>query len=350
MPSRVLTEAQRLVASGLSVIPILADGTKRPAVAWKSYQDRLPTPDELRRWFGRGGVGLAIIGGEVSEGLEILDFDDSAVFTPWGAMVETLCPGLLATLPLVRTPTDGRHAYYRCQVIAGNQRLARKLNAEGRPGVLVETRGTGGYVLAPPSPPACHPLRQPYVLRQGDLAHIPTITPAERQCLLNAARRFNAYVPPERPHQVPSSPRQPAGERPGDVFSARVSWAEILEPHGWIIVGYHGEVTLWKRPGKRERGVSATTNFGGSDVLYVFSSNAFPFEHGTAYSKFAAFALLEHRGDFQAAARLLSLKGYRTPRAGEVLLPLDDPWLGPRWRMHGIPLTVRRIGQGRVHG
>src|SRR4029450_13793516 len=106
--------------------------------------DRLPTPDELRRWFGRGGVGLAIIGGEVSEGLEILDFDDSAVFTPWGAMVETLCPGLLATLPLVRTPTDGRHAYYRCQVIAGNQRLARKLNAEGRPGVLVETRGTGG--------------------------------------------------------------------------------------------------------------------------------------------------------------------------------------------------------------
>jgi hypothetical protein len=82
----------------------------------------------------------------------------------------------------------------------------------------------------------------------------------------------------------------------------------------------------------------------------VFSSNAWPFEPQTAYSKFAAYALLEHHGDFRAAARLLALKGYRTTKPGEMLPPLHDPWLGPRWKMHGIPLTVRHIGEEGGHG
>jgi len=56
--------------------------------------------------------------------------------------------------------------------------------------------------------------------------------------------------------------------------------------------------TFWCRPGKKS-GTSATTNFGGSDLLYVFSSNAEPFEQQTAYSKFHAYALLYHDGDFR---------------------------------------------------
>jgi hypothetical protein len=96
----LLPEALRLRGGRLSVIPVLADGTERPAIPWKSYQARLPTPDELWRWFRRSCVGLAIIGGDVSERLEIPDFDDSAVFTPWATMVETFCPSLLATPPI----------------------------------------------------------------------------------------------------------------------------------------------------------------------------------------------------------------------------------------------------------
>jgi hypothetical protein len=100
---------------------------------------------------------------------------------------------------------------------------------------------------------------------------------------------------------------------------------------------------------QQQRGTSATTNYAGSDLLYVFSSNAHPFEPETAYDKFAAYALLEH-GDFQAAARLLALKGYRQSKPGERLPPLHDPWLGPRWRFHGVPLAVRRMGVEVMHG
>lgn len=76
------------------------------------------------------------------------------------------------------------------------------------------------------------------------------------------------------------------------------------------MVGQRGEITLWKRPGKRERGISATTNYAGSGLLYVFSTNAAPFEAERAYSKFAAYTLLNHGGEFVAAARALAAQGY----------------------------------------
>jgi hypothetical protein len=305
-------EACRLLGSGLSVLPVLADGRKRPAVTWKLYQARLATAEELAQWFRLRPMGLAVIGGEVSGNLEILDFDVHALVDPWAQMVDDLCPGLLARLPQVQTPSHGRHVYYPCLVIAGNQKLAQRPSENGRPETTIETRGRGGYAIVPPSPRRCHPLHKPYVLLQGDLAAIPTITPDERKILLNAARSFDAYVKPKRivSDRFLSRSSQPHGDRPGDVFNARDDWPAILEPHGWIMVGQHGDITFWKRPNKPEPGISATTNYGGRLLLYVFSSNAWPFEPGTAYSKFAAYSLLEHGGDFAAAAKALSRRGY----------------------------------------
>ena len=69
-------EAQRLVESGISVIPVKTDGTKAPALRWKDYQSRQATPAELHKWFHPGKYGLGAVAGEVSGNLEILDFDD----------------------------------------------------------------------------------------------------------------------------------------------------------------------------------------------------------------------------------------------------------------------------------
>ncbi|MGH8072257.1 MAG: bifunctional DNA primase/polymerase [Candidatus Entotheonellia bacterium] len=309
--SSLAAEGIRLTASGLSVIPIKPDGSKAPAVAWQGYQSRRPTLDELAAWFTSGRHGLAILGGAISGNLEIVDFDDVTCFGPWADLIEELSPGLLTRLPAVKTPSDGRHVYYRCPVIEGNQKLAQRPDADGKPKTAIETRGEGGYVLAPGCPLACHPAHKPYVLLDGDLGDIPPISPEERSLLLNAARTFNTYVASERGvSERPAVQPHAIGDRPGDLFNARVSWETILTPHGWTRVGQRGELTLWKRPGKREGGWSATTNYGGSNLLYLFSSNAPPFEPETAYSKFAAYALLEHEGDFQAAAKGLVAQGY----------------------------------------
>jgi hypothetical protein len=103
------------------------------------------------------------------------------------------------------------------------------------------------------------------------------------------------------------------GDRPGDLFAASVSWHDILEPYGWKYVGgRHGHL-LWRRPGK-PRGWSATSGLGDTDLLYVFSTNAPPFEADMLYSKFGAYCVLEHKGDFTAAARALAILGYRRSR------------------------------------
>jgi putative DNA primase/helicase len=295
----------------LSIIPIKRDGSKAPALPWKSYQSRTPTEAELRAWFEHAGYGLAVIAGAISGSLEILDFDAADIFPPWADLVEELSPGLLYRLPVVQTPTRGRHVYYRCATIAGNQKLAQHPDANGRPETDIETRGEGGYVLAPGCPLACHPLGKPYVLLDGDLVDIPTITPEERHLLHQAARTFNTYTPPGRPisPNMSAAEGQASGTRPGDDYAARTSWESILQPHGYVKARPWKGATLWRRPGKRQ-GWSVVTGGAEPGLLWAYSTNAAPFEPEHAYTKFATYALLYHRGDFTAAAKTLANAGY----------------------------------------
>ena len=313
--------------SGLSLLPVSTDGTKarawpllpkawddrqgREQATWKPYQTRQPTPDEVQAWCSHR-VGLGIIGGRLSGNLDILDFDDPALFAPWCDMVKELAPGLVQRLPLVKTPSEGRHLYYRCQIIAGNTKLAEAMTSEGTRGkTLIETRGESGYTLSPVCPPTCHVRKKPYQLIDGDLTDIPTITPDERMTLWQGAQSLNQYVEPERTISY-----EPKGytmvmndDRPGDAYNVRATWDEILLPHGWRVVGQRGEVTLGCRPGK-EHGLGATSGWNGTDMLYVFSTNAPPFEAERGYSKFTAYALLYAAGDFMKAATMLAHQGY----------------------------------------
>jgi hypothetical protein len=326
MTNPLLETARQLVSAGVSVIPMKADGSKAPEStllpidedtlkpSWKPYQTRLASDEELVRWFLKPTVGLAVVAGEVSENLEILDIDEPALVRPWYELVEQEAPGLVSRLVVVRTPREGcgRHCYYRSAVIAGNTKLAQGLRPDGhgqlKVTTLIETRGEGGYCLIPPSPATCHPLNRPYVLAQGDLAHIPTITADERAILLSCARALNEYVEPEHVYTPREASATGIGERPGDIYAAKVDWTDILIPHGWRVVGHHGEVRRWRRPGK-QYGISATTGYCGGH-LYVFSSNAHPFEPERAYSKFTAFALLNGGGDFVKAATMLACQAF----------------------------------------
>jgi hypothetical protein len=326
MTNPILDTARHLVSAGVSVIPIKADGSKAPAStrlpidektlkpSWKPYQTRLATDQELVHWFSRPTVGIAVVAGEVSGNLEILDIDEPALVRLWYELVEQEAPGLVSRLVVVRTPREGygRHGYYRSAVIGGNTKLAQGLRPDGqgqmKVATLIETRGEGGYALIPPSLATCHQLNRPYVVSQGDLANIPTITEDERDILLKCARALNEYVEPERVY-TPRQETAPTGERPGDRYAANVSWDDILLPHGWTVAYRKGETTFWKRPGKQGRGISATAGHCG-DHLYVFSSNAHPFEPMRAYRKFTAYALLNAGGDFSKAATIVARQGY----------------------------------------
>ena len=317
--------AFQAVAAGISVVPIRADGTKSPALAgWREYQRRRPDEWELERWFSSGTAGLACITGRVSGHLEALDFDDPGIFAAWVARMhaDPACGSLYERLSsgyLEATPAGGRHLLYRCETIEGNQKLASRLDGDRRT-TLIETRGEAGLLIISPSRGLVHPSGKPYLLYRGGVSTIRTITAHERALLFAIARSFD-MLPPVVLSSLPTRtplPVQRNGEplRPGDLFNERASWEDVLLPHGWqcVRISRDGE-GYWRRPGKRGPGISATTNHHGHDLLYVFST-ATVFEAEKGYTKFHAYTLLNHDGNFTVAARALAESGYTTFEQG----------------------------------
>ncbi len=326
--------ARQYIAGGLSVIPIRPDGKKAPTVSWKPYQERIASDNEIKEWFGNdSGCGIAIIAGIVSGNLEVIDIDDGETGKQYLKRLKGCRGNLITKLPIVMTPRGGFHIYYRCSRIEGNQKLAQEANVEGNPEVLIETRGEGGYVIAPGSPAACHPTNKQYQHGRGNLAEIPEITEDERDCLLSTAREYNKYVPKSHANidtlPAVATTNNSDGGRPGDDFNKRTTWRQILEPHGWTLSGRKGDKEEWRRPGKTDEGMSATTNYGDSELLYMFSSNAAPFEPERSYSKFAADALLNHDGDYKKAARELAELGYGEPLTPGIENTEEEQWQDP---------------------
>ena len=282
LPSKAVRQAAaRAFKAGISIVPPAEDGTKRPDARWKQYQERLPSREEMRAWYG-DRHGLGFVCGAVSGGLELFEFDDRATYEAFkaaaeagglGDLVERIEAGYLE-----ETPGDGIHWFYRTDEVRGNTKLAERPDPAdpNKRQPLIETRGEGGYVVVAPSGGPVHPSGNPYVLLRGGAGSIVTISGEERDQLWGLARTFDEMPPDDAGRREQSIPvrglegRQDGTIHPGDDYAARTSWADIL-PAGWHHVHTHGETELWRRPDKAQ-GWSATINHGGSDCLYVFST------------------------------------------------------------------------------
>lgn len=216
-----------------------------------------------------------------------------------------------------KTGGGGYHLFYKSEKINGNQKLARKIHyidvknhiiennihyvlppfsdkkiklkqdAKGWycQDTIVETRGTGGYVVF-------------YNNRiSGDMRNIPTLTNDQREELHEICKSLN--------EEIKHKEIQIENDKPGDLYNqdnnAEFETKQILKDAGWKEVkdGY------WARPGK-EKGISATFGKVGKNKFYVFSTNASPFEDNTSYSMFAVKSILQHNGDFSACAKDLA--------------------------------------------
>lgn len=303
-------------AAGLCVVPPRGNGSKAPMVAWTRYQYERPTIEDLERWYSNPNqTGIGAVLGKPSGNAELFEFDDVDSYEQLrnlagaageGDLVERIEAGYLETSP------NGIHWLYRCETIEGNRKLAQRLKSDDERGttgdtvkVLIETRGNGGYAVLAPTHGSVHPSGRPYKLIRGSYATIATITPAERERLFSLAQSLDAMPRTEVTPAVvmPDSHLSTVAERPGDYFNRTRTWADVLTKHGWTVHFEHGKVTYWTRPG-RERVTSATTNYADTDLLKVFSTST-PFQTTRTYSKFGAYALLEHGGSFSNAARAI---------------------------------------------
>ena len=168
------------LAGGLSLVPTSAQ-TKRPdpellprdeaaKPGWKVYQERPADAATVKSWFARGCKSVAAIGGRVSGGLLIIDFDDARFYPAWREQVGSLADGL----PVQRTGREGGgyQVWLRCPEPGHNDKLAYipDENEESGRRVAIETRAEGGYAVMPGS---LHPSGNTYRAIAGDFAKHP---------------------------------------------------------------------------------------------------------------------------------------------------------------------------------
>ncbi|WP_313276814.1 phage/plasmid primase, P4 family [Timonella senegalensis] len=335
-----LDTALHLAALGYSVLPIKTDGTKAPAInSWKQYTQQAADENTIRAWFTDTTYDLGIIQGTVSGNAELTEIEGRAADCLAELTELATASGLkdlwtkVTTGWLEQSPSGGLHFHYRLagMDVPGNQRLARRpstpeeleANPKQRIQVLAETRGEGGQVVAYPS--IHHTTGRTWTRLIGGPDTAPTLTIEERDAFHSILRTLDEIPPTPAPtpptHELSG---WVGGITPGDDFESKTPWTDILE--GWTLVtGTPGKYCTWTRPGKTAlQGISATTGKEPDrDRLYVFTSST-EFEQDVAYTKFGAYALLNHAGDHSAAAKHLYAKGFGK-RAEQARILGPDP-------------------------
>lgn len=320
-PTDMLTVALAWCAAGCSVIPTATDGSKATLGKWKDNQEHAASADTIIRWFSNGHPGLGIVCGSVSGNLEMLELEGRTIRDGTGerffAALDDHGLGDVKQRILAgyceQSPSGGVHLLYRVDgaPVPGNAKLAQRPNpdptATQRVFPLIETRGKGGYVIVSPSHGSVHESGRPWVLVAGGPSTVATITAEERAGLHSVARLFDETALPA-PLPDPVVMQRGPGTPPGTDYNQRAGWDDVLTPAGWTAVSRDAIRTLWRRPGKRV-GISAVTGGASGDFLYVWStSTELPAEVGL--SKWRTYALLNHAGDFSAAAKALAGLGY----------------------------------------
>lgn len=320
--------------AGCNIYPPAEDGSKRPAGRWEEWQHERQTVQWVNRIYATPRAGVGIICGKISGDLEMLELEGRATTSDHFTRISDECDKLQVLDVLEDllqngyaewTPSGGLHLLYRIadHDVPGNTKIARRPatpseledNPTDKIKVLSETRGEGGYVIVAPTAGTVHPSGDSWSVASGRIGVIPTITWEQRQRLVEAVRVALDEMPapvaptPARPH-----PAALLSRRPGDDYANRVTWKDILAPHGWRIHHETLHETFWTRPGKpRADGWSATTGYAADgDRLYVWSTSTI-FESEKPYNKFSAYALLEHNGNYAAAARTLAGQGFGQP-------------------------------------
>lgn len=301
MMDRLYSCARGYITGGLSIIPI-DSSTKKPAISsWKQYQERIATDTELEVWFQQEIRAIAAIGGKVSGGLEILDFDVPEFYELWQQQILKKYPQLL--LPTQRTGSGGYQVAYRAPNRKGNQKLAWKRDDEVRDGrrIAIETRGKGGYAILAPS---LHPSGNYYKILQGSFDNIPELREEIAEDLLRISRQL-CEMPYNRQDLAQLRQQQDRRTRPAssdDViqkYNADHYIQTILEEYGYTEVSYN----RMRRPDGTNGSVvlipdsNVSFHWSSNDPLHRMGEGSQPLP----VDPFDVFTWFEHTGDYRSA-------------------------------------------------
>lgn len=288
---------------------------ERPYGRWTKFQKERQSYDELSKTLLTSdlNLGLAIICGEVSEFLEVIDIDEKncegIAKTYFDLLIET-DKQLLSKIRIHATRNGGFHLLYRCKDIAPedyrNQALAKILIDDGvKPKIhpIIETRGEGGLIYAPGS--------TGYRVVRDII--IPTITLEERNLLFSVARSLNKLqekkeVEYEESH-YDSDSIYVDNHSPFQEFNRSNEAKELLLNDGWKKIGSSGNFINYRRPGK-DKGNSASY-MQDSGCYWIFTTSTH-LPSGKLLDPSELLCRLKFNGDYKALYEHLTNHGYGT--------------------------------------
>lgn len=259
---------------------------KRPWHQWKKYTTERPTIQEAEQNLSQA-KRVGIVCGSASDNLEVIDIDDSSIYDDFYSLLLEYFEYQSSFILTVKT-RKGYHIYFRNEFDmsdppeeisnCGSQKLANHAKDEdGNRLPRIETRGQGGYVVAPPS--------EGYTLMNGaTFDNIPTWGIADRQAVFAIARSFNLDV-------VNMDTRKAAKvnndykNTPWNEYNhdERDPWLPLLIERGWQIVSAKdAERTYFLRPGDAESEQSG--NFHHDKRIFWVWSTSTELEPSKAYT------------------------------------------------------------------
>lgn len=304
----LLTTALAVRAGDCSLVPVSAV-SKKPIEAllpmdpntghgsWKEFQQRQPTVAELEYWI-RKDAQIAIVGGAVSGGLLILDFDEPAKWNVWLGLTDIQDDAF----PVQQTGGGGFQIAWRCPSPGRNDKLAYvpDLNQFDGRRIAIETRGEAGYAIIAPS---LHPSGNHYQMLAGSFANIPLLSQAQSDELLNYARQLcDAPHTTQQLHamsqaQQTPTPRQQANGSANviDLFNQATPLQTVLHDVGYT----HCHYDRWAPPGASKSRDSVVVQ---GERAYHHDTN-YPLADGYWHDAFSIWSYYRHNGDVKAAVK-----------------------------------------------
>lgn len=297
------------LSEGLSVIPVREQaeftrsgkekGVKTPKeYSWKYAQENVSSKSSVLQKLYAPNSAPAIVGGAVSGNLEVIDIDTKnwhGIDALYLQEVKSIYPEIYSKLRIHRTPSGGCHLYYKCTEFVGqSQKLAKKNGAQE---YAIETRGEGGYAVAPPA--------IGYTVINA--VPIPVITKAQRDGLIELAKCFDETVKQvvvARPLRMQDSMYD---ENPFEAFNKSQEAELVLQRNGWKIYQQSKNFTHYTRPGKSS---NTSASFIHDKGLYHFFTSSSEFQPDRTYSPASVMCVLEFQNNYKDLYRHLIDQGY----------------------------------------
>lgn len=319
---KVLSWANKLQELGLHLFPIKV-GEKIPAGRWSKIATT--NPDELAKHYDQG-MNLGVHLGK--SGLVVIDADTTQEVDALSTYWDSYCLGELPP-KTVQTPgtstghSEGGHWYFVAEPAHTTSAKQTNLEADGHTAQAVVKTGQTLTVLPGGWRVDVADNNQPNYITTGQVnPHLPS-----------AIDEAITAPPKEKKEHTTPTPSNDQVEQ----WKQDTSWADILEPHGWV--SYETDscgCDTYTRPagvaGVASNGKSATAHVmcqaGGGDLFHVWSDNAEPLEGGKSYDKLDLYAALNCEGSRAKAFAELGLERTTGTPLDTSTLPAtatDDP-------------------------